>query len=136
MKYYLDTNICIYFLKGLYHQLLDKIISFNPDDIKIPSIVKAELLYGAEKSQKRDENLEKVLKFLLPYEIVHFDDISAVKYSVVRAKLEKSGIVIGPNDLIIAATVLSCEGILVTNNEKEFTRVPELHIENWTENVG
>ncbi|MBS3897973.1 MAG: type II toxin-antitoxin system VapC family toxin [Dethiobacter sp.] len=131
MKFYLDTNICIYFLKSQFLQLLDAIMSHSPDDIKISSVVKAELLYGAEKSQKREENLEKVRKFLLPFEIISFDDKAAVEYSVVRASMQSAGIVIGPNDLIIAATVLSHCGTLVTNNEKEFRMVPGLKVENW-----
>lgn len=132
MKYYLDTNICIYFLKGMYINLLDRIISNKPDDIKVPSIVKAELLYGAEKSQKREENMKKVYNFLLPFEIVPFDDICAVEYSKIRAELERAGNAIAPNDLIISAIVLSRGGTLITNNEKEFCRIPGLLLENWT----
>jgi len=59
MKYFLDTNICIYFLMGKYPVLIRKMMSFNPNDIKIPAIVKAELYHGAEKSLKRDENMDK-----------------------------------------------------------------------------
>jgi tRNA(fMet)-specific endonuclease VapC len=106
-------------------------MSHSPDDIKISSIVKAELLYGVEKSQKKEENLEKVRKFLLPFEIMSFDDKAAVEYSVIRANMERTGIVIEPNDLIISATVLSHCGTLITNNEKEFSRVPGLIVENW-----
>lgn len=91
MKFYLDTNICIYFLKVQYPKLLDMIMSHSPDDIKIPSMVKAELLYGVEKSQKKEENLEKVLKFLLPFEIIPFDDKAACGYSVIRADMERTG---------------------------------------------
>jgi tRNA(fMet)-specific endonuclease VapC len=133
MKYYLDTNICIYFLKGLYPLLLHKILAHRPDSIKIASIVKAELLYGAEKSRKKEENLDKLNRFLLPYEIVSFDDKAAVRYSGIRAELEKTGVVIGPNDMIIAATVLAGDGILITNNEREFQRVSGLVIENWAQ---
>lgn len=131
MKFYLDSNICIYFLKGQYSHLLDMIMSHSPEDIKISSMVKAELLYGAEKSQKREENLEKVKRFLLPFEIIPFDDKSAVEYSEIRATMERTGIVIGPNDLIIAATVRSHCGALITNNEKEFRMVPGLIVQNW-----
>jgi len=131
MKYYLDTNICVYFLKGLNSDLLNRVLSHYPDDVKIASIVKAELLYGAEKSLKRDENFEKIQRFLLPYEIVPFDGKAAEKYSTIRADLEKSGTIIGPNDLIVSAIVLSRDGVLVTNNEKEFERVSGLFIENW-----
>jgi len=131
MNYYLDTNTCIYFLKGLYPDLLAKIMSLNPENIKIPAMVKAELLYGAEKSQKVKDNSEKVKQFLLPFEIIPFDDKAAEEYSKIRSRLERTGILIGPNDLIISATVLSNDGILVSNNDKEFKRVPGLNTENW-----
>lgn len=132
MKYFLDTNICIYFLKGKYPALLQKIMLHSPEDIKIPSIVKAELLYGAEKSQKMDENIINVNNFLLPFEIVPFDNASAEVYSIIRCNLEKKAVIIGPNDMIIASTVLSKRGCLVSNNEKEFSRISDLIIENWT----
>ena len=131
MNYYLDTNICIYFLKGKYPSILTKMLSLNPDDIKIPAIVKAELLHGAEKSIKRDENKNKIASFLLPFEIVPFDDESAVYYAKIKAALEQTGMLIGPNDLLIAATSLAKNTILVTNNVKEFSRVAGLSLENW-----
>ena len=132
MIYYLDTNICIYFLVGKYPQLLTKMMSFSPNDIKIPAIVKAELLHGAEKSLKRDENLIKISSFLLPFEIIPFDDASANCYGKIKASLEKTGMLIGPNDLIIAATALANNAILVTNNTNEFCRVDGLRLEDWT----
>lgn len=131
MKYFLDTNICIYFLKGKYTILHDKILSINPNTIKIPSIVKAELLFGAEKSIKKEQNIEMINQFLLPFEILSFDDDEAIEYSKIRALLEKNGNIIGPNDLIIASIVKSNNGILITNNVKEFERVEGLKIENW-----
>lgn len=103
----------------------------HPDDIKIASIVKAELLYGAEKSLKKEDNRMNVLKFLLPFDIVSFDDKATEKYSIIRAGLEKAGMQIGPNDLILSTVVLANESILVTNNEKEFKGIPELNIKNW-----
>ncbi|MCW3489791.1 type II toxin-antitoxin system tRNA(fMet)-specific endonuclease VapC [Dethiobacter alkaliphilus] len=131
MKYYLDTNTCIYFLKGLYPVLLNRIMSQNPDDIKIASMVKAELLYGAHRSQRSKENIEKVEQFLLPFEIVPFGNNAAEQYSKIRSALERAGTPIGPNDLIISATALANNGVLVTNNEKEFNRISDLIIENW-----
>jgi tRNA(fMet)-specific endonuclease VapC len=131
MKYYLDTNICIYFLKGMYPILLKKLMSKNPEDIKIAAMVKAELIYGAEKSKKCEENIEKIKCFLLPFEVISFDENAAVYYAKIRSVLEKTGGIIGPNDLIIAATVMSNKGTLITNNEKEFNRIDELEIENW-----
>lgn len=133
MKYYLDTNICIYFLKGKFPLLIEKLLSNNPDNIKIPSIVKAELLYGAEKSQKQLENLEKIYQFIFPLETVAFGDKESIEYSYIRSLLEKEGKIIGPNDLIIAATVKANDGVLVTNNIKEFIRVDGLKVENWLE---
>ncbi|MCL2766668.1 MAG: type II toxin-antitoxin system VapC family toxin [Peptococcaceae bacterium] len=131
MIYCLDTNICIYFLLGKYPALLAKMMQLSSNDIKIPAIVKAELLLGAEKSLRQDDNRKKILSFLLPFEIVPFDDDAATHYSKIRAVLEQSGRIIGPNDLLIAATVLAQNAILVTNNTKEFSRVQGLPIENW-----
>jgi tRNA(fMet)-specific endonuclease VapC len=129
--YFLDTNICVYFLKGNYEEVRDKIYSTSPKDIKIPSIVKAELLYGAEKSIKRKQNFEKINYFLDPFEIIGFDDKSSIEYAKIRADLEKKGNIAGPNDFIIASIILSNNGILVTNNVKEFKRIKNLKIENW-----
>ncbi|MDA3810895.1 MAG: PIN domain-containing protein [Spirochaetaceae bacterium] len=132
MTYYLDANICIYFLKGKNKILKDKILSMNPNEIKIPSIVRAELLYGVEKSQRIEENREKVLQFLFPIETIAFNEPEADIYSKIRVQLEKNRNIIGPNDLIIASTVLANDGILITNNVKEFNRVDKLQIEDWT----
>jgi len=131
MNYYLDTNICIYFLKGIYPALLTKMLMFNPSNIKIPAVVKAELFYGAEKSARREQNLGKINAFLSPFEIVPFDDSATAHYGIIRSALEKAGTPIGPNDMFIAATVLSGGGILVTNNTDEFGRVPAIRMENW-----
>ncbi len=131
MIYYLDSNICIYFLKGLYSSIMENIKNINPDNIKIPSIVKGELLYGAEKSEQRTKNLTRINQFLEPFEIVPFDNNCSVVYSRIRADMEQKGTGIGPNDYIIAATVLAKNGILVTNNTKEFERIKNLRIENW-----
>jgi tRNA(fMet)-specific endonuclease VapC len=120
MNYFLDTNICIYFLKGIYPRILKEIRNLDPKYIKIPSIVKAELLFGAEKSKNRVENIKKVNLFIEPYEVVSFNDEAAISYSIIRSTLEFKGKSIGPNDLIIASTVLANNGILITNNEKEF----------------
>ena len=131
MIYYLDSNICVYFLKGLYPSIMENIQKINPNNIKIPSIVKAELLYGAEKSQQKSKNLSNINRFLEPFEIIPFDDDCSIIYSRIRSSMELKGTIIGPNDYIIAATVLAKNGILVTNNTKEFERIKSLKIENW-----
>lgn len=131
MKYFLDTNICIYLLNGSSKRLAEKVLSISPSCIKIPAIVKAELLFGAEKSKRKKENIEKVERFLSSIEVIPFDKISATVYSKIRAKLELTGNIIGPNDMLIASIVIANGGTLVTNNLKEFKRVPKLKAINW-----
>jgi tRNA(fMet)-specific endonuclease VapC len=132
MHYFLDTNICIYYLKGLYPSLLDRMHTHSVAEIKIASIVKAELLYGAAKSKKKEDNTRKVEIFLFPFEVVPFDDKAAAVYANVRADMAVKGTPLGPNDLINAATVLANSGILITNDEHEFKRIKDLAMENWT----
>ena len=132
MTYFLDTDTCIYFLKGTFPALQKKILNFPPNIIKIPSMVAAELMYGAEKSQKAAKNTETVEKFLKPLQVISFDLDAAAFYGKIRASLEKKGNVIGFNDIIIAATVLANNGILVTSNIGEFSRIEGLAAENWT----
>ena len=133
MMHFLDTNICIYFLKGTHPPVSTRLMQQVPEDIKIPSVVKAELLFGAAKSIKREENEKFINHFLKPFEIVPFDDDATTYYATIRSQTEAKGRPVRPNDLIIAATVLSRGGILVTNNTEEFRRIPNLPIENWTE---
>lgn len=130
--YFLDTNTCIYYLKGTHESIRTKILSLSPGDIKIPSIVKAELLFGAAKSQRRKENTERTERFLEPFEIVPFTDAMTYVYAELRADSEKRGAPVGPNDLLIAAIVKHMGGILVTNNVREFRHVKGLKSENWT----
>ena len=129
--YFLDTNTCIYFLNGKYEFIKEKILATPPNEIQIPTIVKAELLLGAYKSKKRKENIEKIEKFLEPFEVIPFIDLITYTYAEIRNDIEKKGEVIGPNDMLIASIVKFHEGILVTNNVKEFDRIKGLKIENW-----
>jgi len=108
-------------------------MSLSPNEISIPAIVKAELLLGAYKSQKKKDNVKKVEQFLEPFEIIPFEDQMAYVYADIRNTMEKKGILIGPNDLFIASIVRFNDGILVTNNVEEFTRIKELHVVNWVE---
>ena len=130
--YFLDTNTCIYYLKGTFPALHKKFLDVSPNIIKIPSMVAAELVYGAQKSQKAVQNMNIIGKFLGPLEIIDFDMEAAALYGKIRASLEKTGNIIGFNDIIIAATALANNGILITNNTGEFSRVDGLIIENWT----
>ena len=130
--FYLDTNTCIYFLNGDFPALRQRLLSHRPAEIGIPSLVKAELLFGAMKSRTRKANLQTVREFLQPFTVAEFGDPEAEHYAQIRAALEEGGTPIGPNDLVIAATVRSQDGILVTHNTNEFSRVPGLAIVDWT----
>lgn len=131
MQYLLDTNIFIYLCKGTYPVIADHIRSFGPGDIVISSITLAELEFGIAKSAKPEKNRKHFQEFLLPFEILPFDGGAAVEYGTVRHHLEKAGSPIGPLDTLIAAHALAAGVCLVTNNEREFNRVPGLRVENW-----
>jgi tRNA(fMet)-specific endonuclease VapC len=109
------------------------VLSTPPNEIAIPSVVKAELIFGAYKSRNRVGNLDKVEKFLEPFEIVSFNDMMTYVYAEIRYKTETIGCNVGSNDLFIGSIVKFHEGILITNNEKEFKRIEGLKIENWAE---
>ena len=131
--YYLDTNVCIFHIRGKNIKLRNKINSIAKEFIKLPAIVKAELLVGAFKSVRPQQGLSEVLEFCRPYEIIPFDDTMTRTYGEMQARLELQGKKIGFNDTIIAATVLARNGILVTNNIREFNRIDGLTIEDWTQ---
>jgi tRNA(fMet)-specific endonuclease VapC len=131
VKYLLDTNTCIYFLNGRSESVRDKLLGTPPDQILIPSIVKAELLFGAYKSNRRDETVKKIELFLSPFVIVPFGSEAAEEYGKIRLSLEISGNLIGPNELLVAATTIAENGILVTHNVREFSRVSKLKFEDW-----
>jgi tRNA(fMet)-specific endonuclease VapC len=130
--YFFDTNTCIYYLKGTYESIRTKLLSLSPNEIKIPSVVKAELLFGAYKSHRRKENTERTERFLDPFEIVPFTDAMTYVYAELRAETEKRGTPVGPNDLLIASIAKHSTGILVTHNTQEFRRIKGLKIEDWT----
>lgn len=131
MSYFLDTNTCIYFLKGQHANIQKNLQSKRPRDIKIPAIVMAELLFGAEHSQRVKQNRDIVVSFMAPYEIIPFDAAAAEIYARIRSRLASAGNPIGPNDLIVASTVLAHQAVLVTNNQREFKRVRGLKLANW-----
>ena len=132
MKRLLDTNICIYLINRKPAAVLRHLEAARVGDLGLSSITVAELLYGAAKSQYPDRNRQALEKFLLPLEIAPFDMAAATAYGPVRANLEHAGRLIGPLDLLIAAHALSLGVKLVTNNIREFERVPGLRVEAWT----
>jgi tRNA(fMet)-specific endonuclease VapC len=131
MDYLLDTNICIYIIKKRPEKVLEKFNTLSLGDVAISSITLAELHYGIMKSSNPKKNQEALDKFLTPLEILDFDYFATIEYGKIRADLEKNGTPIGPLDTLIAAHAKSQKLTLVTNNEKEFIRIPDLKIENW-----
>jgi tRNA(fMet)-specific endonuclease VapC len=131
MDYLLDTNICIYIIKKRPEKVLEKFNTLSLGDVAISSITLAELHYGIMKSSNPKKNQEALEKFLTPLEILDFDYFATLEYGKIRAELEKKGTPVGPLDTLIAAHAKSQKLTLVTNNEKEFIRIPDLKIENW-----
>ena len=127
----LDTNICIYIIKNKPQTVREKFQSFEIGELCISSITVSELMYGAYKSQYVEKNLKALENFLIPFEIVDYDYISAMYYGKIRATLEKKGQVIGNMDMQIAGHALALDITVVTNNTKEFKRVDGLEIEDW-----
>lgn len=111
--------------------VLDKLSMVDADDVAVSSISVSELNYGVEKSQKKKPNRRYLDNFLSPISIIAYDQSAAERYGLIRTKLEKSGRVIGPLDMLIAAHALSQSLVLVTNNVGEFNRIDNLKIENW-----
>lgn len=133
MKYMLDTNICIYIIKEIPKKVFQTFQSLPVGDVCISSITLAELQYGVCKSQHQERNKIALFNFLVPIEILPFSNRAASCYGEIRTLLENKGQIIGAYDLLIAAHALSENLILVTNNTKEFDRVPKLQLQNWVE---
>ena len=131
MKYMLDTNFCIYIIKQKPPDVLVRFKQTEISRIAISSITLSELLYGVSKSSKPEQNFMALTQFVAPLEILPFGSEAAQYYGDLRAHLERQGTPVGPLDMLIAAHALSIAGTLVTNNEKEFVRVPHLKTNNW-----
>lgn len=129
--YLLDTDICIYISKRNPPEVSKRFASMVPGEIGISTISLAELQYGVEKSLNQHRNQMGIDLILRPLEIFPFDQGASIRYGKLRVALEKSGKPIGGMDLLIAAHALELSAILVTNNIREFSRVPGLKIENW-----
>ena len=131
MKFMLDTNTCIYIIKRKPSKVIKRFKRTEISQIGISSITLSELLYGVSKSSKPEQNQMALTQFVAPLEILPYGDEAAQYYGDLRAHLEKQGTPIGSLDMLIAAHALSLACTLVTNNEKEFTRIPNLIINNW-----
>ena len=132
MKLLLDTNICIYIIKQQPATVIKHFLEYQVGDIGISSITLSELRYGVAKSTHREKNANALDEFIIPLEVVSFDEDAAHAYGEIRAALEKSGTPIGAMDMLIAAHAVSLGIPLVTNNAREFARIPAINIIDWT----
>jgi tRNA(fMet)-specific endonuclease VapC len=133
MPYLLDTNICIYIIKKQPAIVLEKFSSVQPGELALSTITVAELEFGVRKSSNAAKNLAALNKFLIPFNLLDFDHAAAKEYGLIRNSLEAKGTPIGPLDTLIAAHAISLQYTLVTNNEREFSRIAQLRIENWAQ---
>jgi len=131
MNYLLDTNICIYIINKKPERVIKKVRKFKPGEIGISVITLSELQKGVSKSRQKKKNQQALDKFISVFTVLPFEKPDAKSYGNVVAQLESKGQIIGGNDLFIAAHTLSRRLTLVTNNEKEFSRVEGLRIDNW-----
>jgi tRNA(fMet)-specific endonuclease VapC len=131
MPFLLDTNAWIVFLKSAQSPIQARLGNLEPADVLLCSVVKAELLHGAQKYGNRERRLAILTETFAPYVSLPFDDTAAAAYATIRHQLELAGKPIGPNDLMIAAIAQVHNLTLVTHNTAEFSRVPSLQLEDW-----
>ena len=131
--YLLDTNICIYAINGKHPGLSRRLLTVHPNDIFISSVTVGELEYGAAKSRWGSRTRQIMYAFLANFTILPFTEKDAVLFGRLRAELAAAGTPIGAYDLMIAAQGLSGNVTVVTHNIREFSRVPGIVLEDWTE---
>lgn len=130
-RYLLDTNICIYIQRRKPEEVLDHFQKLKPGDASISVVTWGELLYGAEKSRQRKKALQLLEEFQTFIPVLSMPENAGKTYGAIRATLESRGTPIGNNDLWIAAHAKAAGLTVVTNNEREFQRVPGLKVRNW-----
>lgn len=130
MKFLLDTNICVYWLKGNEH-IEQKVLSVGLDNVALSFVNVSELYYGAYKSQRVDANLTLIRQFTDQLNVVESDEAISEMFGAMKATLEKAGTIIDDADLFIAACARVHGLTLVTNNVKHFKRIKGLKLENW-----
>ncbi len=133
MMYLLDTNICIYIMKRKPAEVLSRLKDAWEDGVALSSMTLAELEFGVCHSANPAKNEQALLRFLLPFTVLPFGAEAAAAYGRIRHELQREGTPIGLMDMLIAAHAKSENLILVTNNVREFSRVPNLQVENWVE---
>lgn len=131
MRYLLDTNVCVVYLNGRSASVREQLLATPVEEIAVCSVVKAELFYGACRSNNPKRTLERQQAFLARFVSLPFEDEAALLAGQIRAKLASAGTPIGSYDLQIAAIALTNNLTLVTHNTREFERVDGLQIEDW-----
>jgi tRNA(fMet)-specific endonuclease VapC len=131
MRYLLDSNFCIGYMRGRIPRMRQRLAAVSVADVFLCAPVKAELVYGAIRSAASAMNLLQVSNFAQPFSTLPFDDLAAERFARVRRDLEVQGAVIGPYDMQIAAIALVNACTLVTHNTREFGRVPGLALDDW-----
>jgi len=127
----LDTNVCVALINRSDEQAAARLLEHPRGSVRLCSVVKAELQFGAQNSARLSENLQRIEIFCRAFESLPFDDESARHYGIVRAQLRREGRPIGGNDLMIASIAIANSHVLVTRNVREFSRVAGLEIESW-----
>lgn len=135
IKYLLDTNIVIYVMKRRPIEVLET-FNQNASRMAISVITLSELHHGAEKSDRVTQNLEVIEEFSSRLQVLPYTEKTSQHYGAIRSVLEKKGQIIGVNDLHIAAHARSEGLVLVTNNVREFERIPALAVENWVGSIA
>ncbi len=133
LRYLLDTNICIYIAKQRPPSVARRFAKLAAGSVGMSLITFGELRYGAEKSSQRVQALDTLTRLEALFPVITPDDAVGERYGLIRAHLERAGTPIGNNDLWIAAHALSLGVTLVSNNTREFERVPKLKLDNWVD---
>ena len=131
ITYMLDTCICVDYLRAKNEKLLRRVRECS-HDVSISAIVAAELFHGAYHSKRVEENLRDTVELISNFDVVPFDEPEAKAYGQILDSLQRKGQVIGSNDIMIAATALIRNAVLVTNNTHEFSRIDGLKLDDWT----
>ncbi len=132
-RFLFDTSICVHLIRRRHAEnILAHMAEYSSVHFALSSITVAELYFGVAKSQAPVSDAEALTEFLAPFAMFPFDNEAAFAYGPLRTHLERSGTSSGPLDTLIAAHALALKLTLITNNEKEFRRVPGLKVENWT----
>ena len=130
MKYLLDTNICVYWLKGNEH-IEKKVLSVGIDNLSVSFITVSELYYGAYKSQRVDENIIMIRNLTDHIDVIESDDAISEAFGSMKASLETAGLIIDDADIFVSACALVYGLTMVTNNMKYFRRIKGLKLDNW-----